>query len=266
MADAADLVFLTTPDDAIEPVAASLTWRPDQAVVHCSGARSLDVLTAPRRQGAVVGSFHPMQTFPEVGAAAESLEGIAFGIEAEGGFLLETLQELAKALGGWPVVLRPQDKALYHASAIIACGYLLAALDQAAHLWEAMGHGREEGLKALLPLAQATLQGAGRRGLVDALSGPLARGDVGTVQRHLEALRAQAPEVLPLYCRLGLASLPLARAKGKLSPQRAEELQAIFDGWAGLMEASPIPPIQSETEVGFEARSRRSASLQKRRG
>ena len=238
--NSADLVFLTVPDDAIQGVAASLTWRPGQAAVHCSGAYSRDVLAVPHEQGADTGSLHPMQTFPDADSALNSLDGIVFGIEAEGA-LLEVLQGMACALGGTPVVLRSQDKPLYHASAIMACGYVLALLHQASGLWEALGLSPEEGLRALLPLTRATLEGATRQGPVSALTGPIARGDVGTVRRHLEALQAQAPAVVPLYCSLGLATLPLAQAKGGLSPAQARELRDLLEETLGRVGYSKLP-------------------------
>lgn len=228
VADAADLVLLTTPDDAISKVASSLRWRSGQAAVHCSGAYSRDALVAAEEQGAHTGTLHPMQTFTDVDSGLRNLEGTFFGIEGEGE-LLETLQAMARDLGGEPVVLRSQDKALYHASGMMACGFVLAMLRQASLLWEALGLSQEHGVRALLPMTRSTLAGAAQNGLAPALSGPLARGDAGTIRRHLDALSSQAPQVVPLYCTLALATLPLAEEKGRAPKERLLELRRLLE-------------------------------------
>ena len=83
-ADASDVVFITTSDDAIEPVASGISWRPGQGVVHCSGAASLDVFHQAVRQGAVAGAFHPLQAISSVGNGVSSIPGTTFGIEGDG--------------------------------------------------------------------------------------------------------------------------------------------------------------------------------------
>jgi predicted short-subunit dehydrogenase-like oxidoreductase (DUF2520 family) len=229
VADACDLVFIATPDSAIAPVAASMRWRQGQMAVHLSGALGLEPLASAREAGAVTGSFHPLQTLAAVEAPAEALavlEGIAFAVEAEGP-LLATLEGMAQASRGMPLRLSPEDRPLYHASAVMACGYLLALLSESASLWETMGFTREEALRALLPLARQTLANASRKGLDASVTGPIVRGDADTVRRHLDALAARAPHLLPLYSRLGLASLPIARARGAPS-KSLEEMATIL--------------------------------------
>ena len=214
--DRCAMVYITVPDGAIAEVAGSLTWRRGQAAIHCSGATSLDSLSAPRSQGALVGGFHPLQTFAAPESAAQDLVGTAFGIEADHP-LREELEALARALGGWPIRLRAEDRALYHASAVAACGLLTSLVSLSAELWSGYASPKE-GLQALLPLVRGTLESLERDGLPTALTGPLTRGDETTVASHLGALEAASPELLPIYCHLALAALPLARAKGRLSP------------------------------------------------
>ena len=216
VADRCAVVFLTVPDGAIAEVAGSLTWRRGQAAVHCSGATALDSLNAPRSQGAMVGGFHPLQTFATPESAPRDLDGTTFGIEADAP-LREELQVMARALGGRPILLRAEDRPLYHASAVTACGLLATLVGLSADLWSGYA-SREEGLRALLPLVRGTLESLERDGLPAALTGPLARGDEATVASHLGALEAASPDMLPVYCHLALAALPLARAKGGLSP------------------------------------------------
>jgi predicted short-subunit dehydrogenase-like oxidoreductase (DUF2520 family) len=242
VADAADLVLLTVPDDSIEPLCGSITWASANAIeppagsitrasaraVHCSGATSLDVLEHARAQGADVGVFHPLQTFANAAQAERNLPGSTFGIEASSDKLLGTLREMAASLGGTPLVLSG-DRAIYHVSAVIACNYLVTLLDTAAGLWEGLGLTKDEGLRALLPLVRGTIENLESVGLPNALTGPIARGDLGTIERHLSALGKVAPDVLPVYKELARKAIPIARAKGGLSEEASDRLLAILD-------------------------------------
>jgi predicted short-subunit dehydrogenase-like oxidoreductase (DUF2520 family) len=224
---ACDVVFLTVPDDAIEVVAASMPWRLGQAAVHCSGALSSEALRGARQRGAEAGCFHPLQTFASREGGEAKLAGIAFAIEGEGR-LRAWLEEAARRLGGFPVFIRGEDRPLYHASAVMACGYIATLLDAACGLWEAMGLSREEGLHALLPLVRGTVDNLAERGPRLGATGPILRGDAGTVRRHLEALEDRAPEALALYRQLGLAMVAMAQARGSISGAQAEELNGLL--------------------------------------
>ena len=231
VADTCDMVFLTVPDDAITPVAESLRWHPLQSVIHCSGARPLEVLEAARGQGAQVAGFHPLQTFGTVEQALASLQGSVFALEGEPP-LLERLKELAQALEGTPLVIPPGGRALYHASAVMVCGYLVTLADRASRLWETFGVDRGQALSALLPLMEGTLQSLRSNGIPQALTGPLVRGDLGTIRSHLQALEEQAPQLLPLYCRMGLETLEVADTKTHLDDELKRELEALFTAHA----------------------------------
>jgi len=233
VADAVQLVFVTTPDDAIAQVVAALcpsisTWCPHQMVVHCSGSLSTDVLAPARQAGAAVGSFHPLQTFASTAQAIENLPGSTFGLEAEEGPLLEVLKGMVQALGGQSVHLRGQDKALYHAAAVLACNYFVTLVKLAADLWQAFGVPTCQSTRAMLPLLRGTLNNLERVGVPGCLTGPIARGDVGTVGKHLAALEAVAPDILPTYRELGRQTIPVALAKGTLDQARAEELHRLL--------------------------------------
>ena len=226
--DAADLIFLTVPDDSIAPLCGSISWSASHAVVHCSGVASIDLLAPATEAGAAAAVFHPLQTFATREQAERNLPGSAFGIEATSDELLATLCRMAEALGGTPLAIAG-DKSVYHASAVIASNYLVTLLDIASGLWEALGLSREEGLKALLPLVRGTIENLEAVGLPRALTGPIARGDVGTIERHLDALSRVAPDILPVYKGLARRAIPIARAKGGLTEEAAERLTAILD-------------------------------------
>lgn len=227
--DAVDVAFLTVPDDAIQAVAERLTWAPGKSAVHCSGATSLDVLEHATTQGASVGAFHPLQTFASPEQAESNLPGSAFAIEASDDALAESLSSMARALGGRPLILRG-GKALYHASAVIACNYLVALLDAAAGLWEGLGLTKDEGLHALLPLVRGTIENLDAIGLPNALTGPVSRGDVGTIDRNIAALSEHDPETAALYVELARRTIPIARAKGTLTEPDAKRLLEYLEG------------------------------------
>lgn len=227
VADTADLVFITTPDAAIGQVAAQLRWRHGQYVCHCSGADSLDVLKPVALFGAVPGGFHPLQTFASAAQAVENLPGSTFGIEAAEP-LLGVLKQMANDLHGSWVVLKAGDKVLYHAAAVISCNYLVTLTKLATDLWQNFGVPPAKAIEALMPLLRGTLNNLANVGLPDALTGPIARGDVGTVEKHLRALGRTAPRLLSTYRELGMQTIPIAIAKGKCRPAAAEALQALF--------------------------------------
>jgi predicted short-subunit dehydrogenase-like oxidoreductase (DUF2520 family) len=227
VADAAELVFITTSDDAIAQVAAELSWHPEQGVVHCSGADSLDILEPARQAGAQVGSFHPLQTFAGIAQAIENLPGSTFALEGQGQ-LLDTLKEMASALDGRWVELKAGDKVLYHAAAVLACNYAVTLVKLATDLWQLFGVSPQDSTRALLPLLKGTVNNIESIGLPRCLTGPIARGDLGTITKHLTALKVRAPELLPVYCELGLNTIPLALAKGNIDAQRAMELQKLL--------------------------------------
>ena len=229
VADIADLVFVTTPDDAIAPVVKQIRWRSEQSVVHCSGAASVDILESARQVGALVGGFHPLQTFASVSYAIENIPGSTFALEAEEP-LLSTLRELATALDGHWVRLKAEDKVLYHAAAVMACNYMVTLVKLATDLWQVFGVPVPEATRALFPLLRGTVGNIGNVGLPNCLTGPIARGDVGTIRKHLTALEKLAPSLLPMYRQLGLETIPVALAKGKINEEKAGELRLLLSG------------------------------------
>jgi predicted short-subunit dehydrogenase-like oxidoreductase (DUF2520 family) len=227
VAYAAELVFITTPDDVIAQVCGEIQWHEGQSVVHCSGAHSVDILEPAKKLGAAVGSFHPLQTFADVNQALENLPGSTFALEAEE-TLLSVLKELTSLLNGTWVVLKPGDKVLYHAAAVFACNYLVTLVKLALDLWQDFGVPSKEATRALLPLLNGTINNIENIGLPDCLTGPVARGDSGTIMKHLSAIEARSPALLTTYKELGYQTIPIALAKGKVNEQKAEEMKSLL--------------------------------------
>lgn len=226
-AAAAELVFLTVPDDAIAATASALRWRPGQRVVHCSGATEVAALAAAQEQGALVGGFHPLQIFSDPERALALLPGSTVAIEADGG-LADELHALAALLGLQPLALRPGTRAAYHGAASFAASFLLSMLDEAAQVWEAIGLPREQALRSLLPLARGTLDAAEAKGLAQALAGPISRGDLGVVARHLQAFDALGASHGQFYRELSRRQLVLATESQRLDAQTLARLEALL--------------------------------------
>ena len=236
VADAAELVFLTTSDGAIGPVAGALRWREGQAVVHCSGALTLEPLAAARRHGALVGSWHPFQTFIAQGRAgggaegtATTLAGVTFGIEADDS-LYERLADLTGRVGGVALPVPAEARVLYHAASVMSCGYLTTLLHEAEALWKRAGLPPEAAGAAIGVLAETTLANLRRAGAGAALSGPTSRGDEATVRLHLDAVAERAPELLALYAAVSARSAVLAEEAGR--PAGETDWAALFAEYA----------------------------------
>jgi predicted short-subunit dehydrogenase-like oxidoreductase (DUF2520 family) len=227
VAATAELVFITTPDDAIAKIASQVKWHAGQSVVHCSGADSTDILQPAKKSGAHVGVFHPLQTFASTKQAIENIAGSTFALEAEPP-LLDTLKDMATALDGQWIELKASDKVIYHAAAVIACNYMVTLVKLATDLWQTFSIPPHQATQALLPLLRGTITNIDTVGIPQCLTGPIARGDTGTIRKHLDALQKTAPGLLSTYQELGLQTIPIALAKGRINEQQAQELHAIL--------------------------------------
>jgi predicted short-subunit dehydrogenase-like oxidoreductase (DUF2520 family) len=221
---AADLVLLTVPDDELPQLVQGLTdtgaWAAGQLVVHTSGRYGTDVL-APARPQLVLGlALHPAMTFTGTSVDLERLGGCCFGVTAP-----EPARPVAEALvvemGAEPVWVAEQDRARYHAALSHGANHLVTLVAQAAQVLRHSGVEHPD--RVLEPLLQAALDGALRAGDA-ALTGPVARGDAGTVAAHVRELATETPDVLPTYVALARATAVRSLASGRLAPHAAESL------------------------------------------
>jgi len=226
--DASDVVFITTPDDAIESVTSSLTWRSGQAAVHCSGSLSADIFDHAVQQGAMAGAMHPIMAFSSVDNGIKSIPGTTFGVEGEKG-LTAYLQNIVSTVGGYSVIVDAEDKALYHASAALMGGMLSMLGATAAQLWEEFGFRRSDGVRALAPMMRQVATNLETQDVPGGVQGPYARGDIGTIRKHLETLESRVPEILPLYCEIALTGMPFAIEKGSMEPGSTEQIQDLLE-------------------------------------
>ncbi len=226
------LVLITTSDDAIASVCRDLAeagaFRSDAVVAHCSGALGSDAL-APARDlcAASVGSIHPMQTFPSVARALSSFAGTWCFCEGDRS-AVAALTDLFSAIGGRVEEISSANKVHYHAAAVVACNYLVVLLEAAGELAKHAGIDRTQAMAALRPLVDSTVENVCSIGPTEALTGPIARGDVETVAKHLEAIGEVSKELLSLYRVMGRRALAIAEVKGGLGEDAAGRLRELL--------------------------------------
>jgi predicted short-subunit dehydrogenase-like oxidoreductase (DUF2520 family) len=229
VADGCDLVFITTPDAAIDATVATLNWRAGTSVVHCSGATEVLALSHAQAAGAATGGFHPMQTFgadPE--AAARSLTGCTVTIEAEDAALDRRLVAIAERLGCAVNRLPSGMRARYHAAAGYASQFVNALLADAACVWATWGASEADTVRALLPLVRGTLDAIESAGIARGMPGPVSRGDVSTVAKHMAAMNELGEPLLASYRLLCDRTVPLALTRGGIDAATAERLRGIL--------------------------------------
>ena len=203
----ADVVWICVPDSRVaacaKEIAGLADWR-GKIALHPSGALSSDELQVLRRRGAAVAAAHPLMTF--VRRSSPGLLGVPFGIEGDAA-AVRAAKRIGRDLGGDTFAVRRQDKVLYHAWGAFASPLLIALLAGAEQVAMAAGvRSQAAARKRMLPILEQTLRNYGALGPADAFSGPLVRGDVATVRRHVEAL-SKLPGARQVYVALARAAL-----------------------------------------------------------
>jgi predicted short-subunit dehydrogenase-like oxidoreductase (DUF2520 family) len=214
-----EVLFITTPDDALAEVSerlAALAGGPSRGGValHTSGALASDVLAPLAGRGYAVGSMHPLAAVSEASAGAESLRRAFYCVEGDGR-ALRAARRIVRDLGGESFSVGANDKALYHAAAVLTAGHTVALFDISVRLLVRCKLSQRQARRVLLPLLRSTFDNLTRATPERALTGTFARGDASTVRKHLAALReAGEPDALLAYALLGGRSLRLAVRKG----------------------------------------------------
>jgi predicted short-subunit dehydrogenase-like oxidoreductase (DUF2520 family) len=204
------VILIATPDDAIAKVARELAqlggkeWR-GKIVLHTSGALDSSVLKPLADLGAATGSMHPMQTFSDQNIP--DLSKTVFGIEGTQA-ALQVSRKMIHQMDGVAVRLSGANKAAYHAAGTFACVYVLALMEAATQILMTQGFKRRQALRSLLPMTRQTLDNFERVGPVAAWTGPMARGDFSTIERHVDVLPEFPPEFLDAYKALSYLTAP----------------------------------------------------------
>ena len=227
-------VVIAVPDDLIELIVGGIAdaggFGETQWVAHLSGATSLAALDRARSAGARRLGVHPLQTFPDPAAGIARIPGSLIAIEAdddEGYFVAE---RLAEDLMGVPFRLADEHRALYHAAAVFASNYVVAATAVAEQLLSAAGVS--DPAAAMRPLLEATIENVASLGPAASLTGPAARGDAGTIERNLQALSRDLPWATASYVEMARVALDLAQRGGRLEPNRRDAVEEVLARWS----------------------------------
>jgi predicted short-subunit dehydrogenase-like oxidoreductase (DUF2520 family) len=230
----ASVIIIGVPDDVIRNAGSALAeghaFHRGQLVLHLSGSVGLDALDAAAMLGADVLSLHPLQTFPDVEAGIARLPGSHVAVTARDEDGYESGEELAREVGGIPFRLDDDVKPLYHAAAVFCSNYLVTVEGVAEHLFRLAGV--PDPLPLFAPLARAALDATLARGPAEAITGPAARGDAGTIQRNLMALERHAPEVVPAYVALARLASSLGASSGTLADDARRRVDEVLKRWS----------------------------------
>ena len=237
VADTCDLIFITTPDHAIQATADAIRWQPGAFVVHCSGATEIDVLYKAATDGAFIGGFHPLQTFADPDSAMQSLAGCTITIEAKETELNETLVMIAEHLNCRVNRLPPGARPLYHAAAGYASQFVNVLLKDAAVIWSSWGGTGNDAIHALMPLVRGTLASIEQLGPVASMPGPVSRGDLDSVAKHVNALAVNYPAMLNLYSALCNETVSMTLESGRINTEQAAEIRTLLSNAAGTSSA-----------------------------
>jgi predicted short-subunit dehydrogenase-like oxidoreductase (DUF2520 family) len=227
-----EIVFLCLPDEEIKKVTSVLAgsdinWS-KKFVFHCSGLIPSAVLKPLGDKGAFTASLHPIQSFAQKKTSPAQFENIYFGLEgcAEA---LALSSKIVKQLGGYPLILKPEDKALYHAACSTASNFFVVLLEMAVSLLKQIDLQEDKALQIILPLVKGTLHNVKKFNIRTSLTGPVIRADQESIQKHLEALR-NFPPYYETYKKLAAQALETAQREGKISPQKIKVLRNMLEG------------------------------------
>jgi predicted short-subunit dehydrogenase-like oxidoreductase (DUF2520 family) len=235
------VVFICTPDDEIEKVCNNISKNAELSLkgkyfIHFSGSKRLEVLNNAKKLGAHVASIHPMKSFASITDSISTIGGTVYGITFEKSHLWRESTEvnnliikIVDSLGGTAVEVKDNDKPLYHAAACVASNYLVSLVNYAVEINEKIGIKPEDSLKGLMGLIESTINNIKKLGTKKALTGPIARGDTGTIKEHLDYFKKNSEKGdYSLYKALGLATSKIAYKNKWISRRTFEEFKTIF--------------------------------------
>ena len=227
-----NVILICTPDDAIEEACEQIAaiifsgnnleedlkeskniCKNDKKIIfiHFSGSKSLNVLKSAEKAGALTASIHPLKSFASIKNAIKTLSGTVFGLTSSDDFSKKIASYIIKALGGSIIEVEDSKKPLYHAAACVASNYLVSLINYAVKIHEGIGIDADVSLKGLMGLIEGTIDNIKNLGTKKSLTGPIARGDVGTIEEHLENFyKYLVKEDACLYKAMGVETSRLA--------------------------------------------------------
>ena len=233
LASCSDIILLTTRDDQIAGACEALCQNGDITAHHClghmSGAHASDILAMAQHYGATVFSLHPLQAFADEEKALVELSETFFSLEGNKSQLAQVEQILVR-MGNPYFTITAEQKSLYHLSACVLSNYLVTLIDCGLAALEQSGIDPKQGFRAMRPLIEGTLANIGKMGTAAALTGPIARGDSGTIEQHIKALdRHGLGDIKSVYTFMGRETLKLATRKILQSAEKADAIRTKLD-------------------------------------
>lgn len=225
-----DVIFITVTDQAIKDISGRIGRLSDdfsgRIVVHCSGNESADLFNGLKDKGANIASFHPLQTFTDQ-SSPEAFKDIFFSLQGDKSAFL-TLKEIARQLGAQTIEVTAEQKSYLHAAAVMASNYLNILLDAAVDTASVSGLSREKAKQALFPLIKTSLKNIKSQSFKEALTGPIKRGDITTVEQHLKLLQ-EHPDLLNLYKILGTRTVKLVQKSQNIDDENAQTIRNLLE-------------------------------------
>jgi predicted short-subunit dehydrogenase-like oxidoreductase (DUF2520 family) len=227
-ASSAEIVFICVPDREISRIAeeiSSIECR-GKIVFQTSGAFSSKLLEPLAQKGAAVASFHPVQTFASEASDPTIFKGIFFGLEGDQKAVKLGI-EIVRKLGGQAILISAEDKPVYHLACSISSNFLIVLLAEVKELLKAIGLEEKPVLEILAPLLNKTLQNVKKLGIDESLTGPVVRGDLETVKKHL-AITATNQALDRIYRAMASEALKIAKKRG-LSEDKIKSLKQLLE-------------------------------------
>lgn len=233
----ADCILISTPDDTIEKVAAGIVKANPGTIkgklfIHFSGAKSLKVFSSVIEAGGFAASIHPIKSFASIEDSITTLDGTIYGVtypENKNGATSDYINFFITSLGGRIIEVDDSKKSMYHASACVASNYLVSLINYAVKIHESIGIKPEDSINGLAGLIEGTVANIKKLGPQKALTGPIARGDTGTVKEHMEKFKLfMEPEDENIYKVMGIETAKIAFGNGWIRKETLEEFIKIF--------------------------------------
>lgn len=226
-----DMIWITTNDDSIDEIGRQLValkvLSEGTIVAHVSGAHSSEILVDLKQKGCFIYSIHPLQAFAQIDTSLKELQSTVFTIEGDAEKRL-VVEEIFKKTNNPHFMIEKEGKALYHAGACVLSNYLITLLDAAFNLFQQSGMERDKIFEATLPLIMGTLKNIEIKDTVNALTGPIQRGDEQTIKNHIKAIGDQLPQEKEFYQFMGLKTIEMV--KEHKTKEQVETLKKLFEG------------------------------------
>lgn len=227
----AELIGITTPDDIIIKIVNQLIGLKsnltDKIIFHTSGVHSSEILKPLQAKGATILSIHPMLSFGEIIKTEEDLNTTFFTIEGQGK-RMDQIYNLLNGLNNPWLKISLNDKTAYHLAASIVSNYLVTLLDIGIKIFVDIGFTEKKAKELIQPLLRKTLDNVIETGTENALTGPIARGDIGTIEKHMDKISQSYHDILDIYQQLGYKTTDLAKSAGKIDLKTATKIKEVL--------------------------------------